>query len=82
MNIFRYAMSDEDYEKLATELATLRANGEYSKADDLIEQVNSVIFAPNPTPVEGGFLAARGAFADTWNGEPAEDTIRRLRDGE
>lgn len=34
---------------------------------------------PNP---KGGFLAARGIFADTWDGEPAEVTIRRLRDGE
>lgn len=31
---------------------------------------------------EGGFLAARGVLADTWDGEPAEVTIRRLRDAD
>lgn len=33
-----------------------------------------------PPNTKGGFLAARGLFADTWDGEPAEVTIRRLRD--
>ncbi len=29
----------------------------------------------------GGFAAAAGILADTWDGEPSEATIRRLRDG-
>ena len=35
-----------------------------------------------PPTQQIGFLAARGIFADTWDGEPAEVTIRRLRDAD
>ncbi len=33
-----------------------------------------------PSGNSGGFAAAAGILADTWNGEPAEVTIRRLRE--
>lgn len=37
---------------------------------------------PNPSPVDGGFLAARGVLGWQEGDEPAEVSIRRLRDGE
>lgn len=40
------------------------------------------VLATRPPQAEGGFKAARGVLADTWNGEPAEVTIRRLRDAD
>jgi site-specific DNA-methyltransferase (adenine-specific) len=41
------------------------------------------MFTSEQQPItKSGFKAARGLFADTWDGEPAEVTIRRLRDGE
>lgn len=30
---------------------------------------------------QADFRVARGALAETWNGEPAEVSIRKLRDG-
>ena len=36
---------------------------------------------PQPSGNSGGFAAAAGILADTWDGEKPEDTIRRMRDG-
>ena len=36
---------------------------------------------PQPSGNSGGFAAAAGILANTWDGEPSEVAIRRLRDG-
>lgn len=82
MDIWHHVMDEEDYRQLLRELDWLAARNEWGKANELVDTINDFIFSPNPHPVEGGFLAAKGALSEAWNGEPAEDTIRRLRDGE
>lgn len=55
-------------------------------ANGLPLRVDQVLFVVgNPTKDDGsadGFMAAKGILGDLWDGEPAEDTIRRLRDGD
>lgn len=43
-----------------------------------IRQITDIVPLPEREPDE--WQAARGALADVWNGEPAEETIRRIRD--
>ncbi len=46
-----------------------------------LEAIRNLGTAPQPSGNSGGFEAAAGILADTWDGEPSEVTIRRLRDG-
>ncbi len=46
-----------------------------------LEAIRDLGVAPQPSGNSGGFAAAAGILADTWDGEPSEVTIRRLRDG-
>ena len=47
---------------------------------DAVRGLGSLVIRP-PSGSPGGFAAAAGIPADTWDGEPSEDAIRRLRDG-
>ncbi len=46
-----------------------------------LEAIRDLGVAPQPSGNSGGFAAAAGILADTWDGEKSEDAIRRMRDG-
>ena len=46
-----------------------------------LEAIRDLGVAPQLSGNSGGFAAAAGILADTWDGEKSEVTIRRLRDG-
>lgn len=56
-------------------------NERWVAAVEALREIADLEDKPQPSGNSGGFAAAAGILADTWDGEPSEVTIRRLRDG-
>lgn len=77
-------MSDEARSRLAEDMSRwIREYHDAGESDETIAAEMGVSLERVRDALAGeqeGWLSARGALSEVWDGEPAEDAIRRLRD--
>ena len=80
--LFKAAELERERDEAIDKLRQIEAEREAWKRWCIAAETTDALEAvPQPSGNSGGFAAAAGILADTWDGEPSEVTIRRLRDG-